>query len=333
MPPRIQDLHPDEFGRQVYNVRVALAIALLIILLVLSSTAYYTVASDEVGVVQRFGKFHKITQPGLNFKLPFGVDMVTKVPVLRQMKAEFGFRTKQADVRSTFVGPKEDAGLRDVALMVTGDLNMAVVEWIIQYRIDDPEKFLFRMRDPEKTLMDATESVMREVVGDRTVDEVLTFGGPEIQKQAQDKLQALVSKYEMGIGIKTVMLQIVTPPAEVEDSFNEVSKAQQERERMIYEARSEYNKVVPKASGEALQKIQEAQGYNAKRVNEAMGDATRFNAMLTAYLKAPEVTRRRIFLETMQSVIPKLGKKVVIDSDVKQMLPLLSVGTETEVVK
>lgn len=333
MPPRIQDLHPDEFGKQVYNVRVVLAIALLVILLVLSGTAYYTIDSDSVGVVQRFGKYHATVQPGLHFKLPFGVDMVTRVQVRQQKKQEFGFRTKQADVRSTFVGPKEDPSLREVALMVTGDLNMAVVEWIIQYRIDDPEKFLFRMREPEKTLLDVTESVMREVVGDRTVDEVLTFGGPEIQKQAQDKLQALVSKYEMGIAIKTVMLQIVTPPAEVEDSFNEVSKAQQERETLINAAHAEYNKVVPKASGEAQQKIQEAEGYNAKRVNEAMGDATRFNAMLEAYQKAPEVTRQRIFLETMKDVIPKLGKKVVIDSDVKQLLPLLSVGAEPEVAK
>ena len=333
MLPKPPNRDPGEFGHPIPNLRAVAGVVVLVLFLILMVTSYYTVASDEVGVVQRFGKFHGKAEPGLHFKLPFGIDIVTKVPVLRQMKEEFGFRTVEAGVLSRFRGPKEDKDLLDMALMVTGDLNMTVVEWIIQYRIEDPEKYLFELREPDKTLRDATESVMREVVGDRTVDEVLTYGRQDVENNVLITLQALVSKYAMGIKVVQVVLQGVAPPEKVEASFNEVNQAQQEREKMIYEARSEYNKVVPKAGGEAAQKIQEAEGYAIKRTNEALGDAARFNATLQAYLKAPDVTRRRIFLETMNEVIPKLGKKVVVDSDVKQLLPLLSIGAGQEVEK
>jgi membrane protease subunit HflK len=331
---KIQDVTAGEF-REIPHLRGRLVVIALVIILFLiyMLTGWYTVGADEVGVVQRFGRYLETTEPGLRFKIPFGVDRVTQVKVRRQMKAEFGFRTVEAGVQSRFQGPQENQGLLDEALMVTGDLNMTVVEWIIQYRIGDPKLFLFRLREPEKTLRDVTESVMREVVGDRTVDETLTFGRQEIEMTAKAKLQTLVQNYEMGIQIEQVVLQGVTPPQKVEASFNEVNQAQQERERMINDARSNYNKAVPKASGEAQQKIQEAVGYSTQRVNEAMGNATRFNATLEAYLKAPEVTRRRMYLETMGEVIPRLGRKVVIDNDVKQFLPLLSVTPGEEAAK
>lgn len=333
MPPQVRNVTQGEFGRPLPPPRVIVGVVLLIFFLIFSFSAYYTIDPEEVGVVQRFGRFHAITQPGLNFKLPLGIDSVTKIKLRRQFKDEFGFRTEEAGVRSRFLGPKEDPRLLEVAMMVTGDLNMTVVEWIIQYRISDPYNFMFKLRDPEKTLRDATESVMREVVGDRTVDEVLTYGRQEIELTVKSKLQDLVKSYTMGIQIDQVVLQGVTPPEPVEASFNEVNQAQQERERMINVARSEYNKVVPKASGEASQKIQEAEGYALKRVNEAMGDANRFNAMLTAYLKAPEVTRSRIFLETMGLILPQLGRKVIIDQDLRQLVPLLPLGATQEVTK
>lgn len=333
MSPQVRNVTQGEFNRPLPPPRVIAGVALLILFLIFTFSAYYTIDPEEVGVIQRFGRFHAITQPGLNFKLPMGIDTLTKVKIRRQFKDEFGFRTEEAGVRSRFRGPKEDKSLLDEAMMVTGDLNMTVVEWIIQYRISDPKHFLFNMREPENTLRDATESVMREVVGDRTVDEVLTYGRQEIELTVHTKLQALVESYHMGIKIDQVVLQGVTPPEPVEASFNEVNQAQQEREKMINVARSEYNKVVPKAGGEANQKIQEAEGYSLKRVNEAMGDANRFNAMLTAYLKAPEVTRRRIYLETMGLIIPQLGRKVIIDHDLRQILPLLSLGATQEVTK
>lgn len=334
MPPRFQDMHPGEFGKPLPRARIIAGLVTLLLFFIFLSTTYYTVEPEEVGVVQRFGKVRQeLAQPGLNFKLPLGIDKVTKVQVRRQMKDEFGFRTQQSKIRSVFVGPKDDARLLEEALMLTGDLNMTVVEWIIQYRISDPIKYLFTMRDPDKTLKDATESVMREVVGDRAVDEVLTFGRQEVETSVFTRLQDLVKSYGMGIQLDQVVLQGVTPPAEVEASFNEVNQAQQERERMINVARSEYNKAVPKASGEAERQIQEAEGYATKRVNEAQGDASRFTAMLTSYLKAPDVTRQRIFLETMTEIIPKLGRKVIIDRDVQQLLPLLSVNPTPEAKK
>lgn len=333
MPPRIQDLHPGEFGRPLPKPRIIAGTILLILFLIFTTTSYYTVDPEEVGVIQRFGRYHATTEPGLHFKLPFGIDTLNKVKVRQQRKAEFGFRTEQAGVLSRFRGPKEDTALLDEALMLTGDLNMSVVEWSIQYRVSDPKEYLFNLRDPEKTLRDATESVMREVVGDHSVDEVLTYGRQEIEAAVFKSLQELLKNYKIGIKIDQVVLQGVTPPSAVEASFNEVNQAQQERESAINIARSDYNKAVPKASGEAQQKIEEANGYAIKRVNEAMGDATRFEAVLTAYRKAPEVTRQRIYLETMTELIPKLGRKLIIDRDVQQLLPMLSLNPTPEASK
>jgi membrane protease subunit HflK len=210
--------------------------------------------------------------------------------------------------------------------MVTGDLNAATVEWIVQYRVEEPQSFLFKVREPQDTLRDISESVMRTVVGDRTVDEVITIGRQEIESEALIQMQRLVDKYELGLKVDQVQLKDVNPPKPVQNSFNEVNQAQQEREQMINVANGEYNKVIPRARGEADQKIQSAAGYALKRVNEAEGDVSRFNAILTEYLKAPEVTKRRLYLETMEKVIPKLGKKIIIDADAQQILPLLQLN-------
>lgn len=284
-------------------------------------TSFYQVEAEEVGVVLRFGKFQTTTEPGLRFKLPYGIDQVRKVAVRRQMKQEFGFSTSGATYRFQASSPNEQEYEKE---MVTGDLNAALVEWVVQFRISDPKEYLFNVRDPDETLRDASESVMREAVGDRTVDEVLTIGRQEIESESLLKLQELADKYAMGLRIDQVQLKNVDPPRPVQSSFNEVNQAQQEREKSINQANGLYNRAVPKARGEAERSISDAQGYATQRVNEAEGDANRFNALYTEYRKAPEITRRRLYLETMTKVVPRLGRKVVLDEEANQVLPLLN---------
>jgi modulator of FtsH protease HflK len=287
-------------------------------------TAYYTVPSDSVAVVQRFGKYLKNVPPGLHFKLPLGIDLATIVPVKRQLKQEFGFTTQGSVDR--FQSPRPREGILETQ-MVTGDLNAALVEWVLQYRISDPVKYLFEVREPSETLRYVSESVMREVVGDRTVDEVITIGRQEIESEALTKMQELSTKYAMGISIDQVQLKNINPPQPVQDSFNEVNQAQQEKEKLINEARRDYNKVIPLAEGEKDQRIREADGYRLKRINEAEGDVARFSALLAEYSKAPEVTRRRIYIETLQDVMPGIRSKIVIDEQSSSILPLLNLDT------
>lgn len=289
-------------------------------------TSYYTVPSDSVAVVQRFGKYLDEVPPGLHFKLPLGVDVATIVPVKRQLKQEFGFSTPGAT--DGFQSMRGRDARRETE-MVTGDLNAALVEWVIQYRISDPKKFLFEVREPSGTLRYVSESVMREVVGDRTVDEVITIGRQEIESEALIKMQGLSTKYAMGISIDQVQLKNINPPKPVQESFNEVNQAQQEKEKLINEARRDYNKVIPLAEGEKDQRIREADGYRLKRINEAEGDAARFTALLAEYTKAPEVTRRRIYIETLQDVMPGIRSKIVIDEQSRSILPLLNLPGTT----
>ena len=286
-------------------------------------TAYYTVPSDSVAVVQRFGKYLKDVPPGLHFKLPLGIDTATIVPVKRQLKQEFGFTTPGAS--DPFQSPRD--GKRETE-MVTGDLNAALVEWVVQYRIANPAKFLFEVREPGGTLRHVSESVMREVVGDRTVDEVITIGRQEIETEALVKMQELSSKYAMGISIDQVQLKNINPPRPVQESFNEVNQAQQEKEKLINEARRDYNKVIPLAEGEKDQRIREADGYRLKRINEAEGDAARFSALLAEYSKAPEVTRRRIYIETLQEVMPAIRSTIIVDEQSHSILPLLNLDSQ-----
>jgi membrane protease subunit HflK len=288
-------------------------------------TSYFTVPSDSVAVVQRFGKYLKDVPAGLHFKIPLGIDIATIVPVKRQLKQEFGFMTPGAN--DPFQSPAPREAMQETQ-MVTGDLNAALVEWVIQYRISDPVKYLFEVRSPSETLRYVSESVMREVVGDRTVDEVITIGRQEIESEALIKMQALSRKYTMGISIDQVQLKNINPPEPVQESFNEVNQAQQEKEKLINEARRDYNKVIPLAEGEKDQRIREADGYRLKRINEAQGDAARFTALLTEYEKAPEVTRRRIYVETLQDVLPGLRSKIIVDEQTRSILPLLNLDPQ-----
>jgi membrane protease subunit HflK len=276
---------------------------LVLLILIALLTSFYTVGPEQIGVVLRFGRYVRSTDPGLHFKLPYGIENVTKVPVQRQLKQEFGFRTRSAGVRSDYT----KRGYEGEANMLTGDLNAADVEWVVQYRVVDPERFLFRVRNVQPTFRDMSEAVMREVVGDRTVNEVLTVGRQEVADQVEQRLQLLCEQYETGIKVEQVVLQDVNPPDPVKPSFNEVNEAQQEKETLINEAQAEYNRVIPRARGEAQKTIQQAEGYLLDRVNRARGDSARFAALYQSFRLAPEVTRTRIYLETMNEVLPKVS--------------------------
>ncbi|MBX7209469.1 MAG: FtsH protease activity modulator HflK [Verrucomicrobiaceae bacterium] len=308
-PPRVRiDFDPK---RLIFGL-------IVLVLLVGLFSSFYTVPTDSVAIVQRFGAYHDKAEPGLRFKLPFGIDTREIVPVRRQLKLEFGYGTSGATnpYQSSDESEEEKS-------MVTGDLNSASVEWVVQYTISDPKEFLFEFKDPTATLRDLSEAVMREIVGDRTVDEIITVGREEAQAKVLERLQGIVDTLQLGLHIDQVQLGNVNPPVQVAASFDEVNRAQQEQQEMIQKAKGEYNKVVPRATGEAKQRISAAEGNAAKRVNEAEGDAARFNALLAEYKKAPEVTLKRMYLETMAEVLPQLPGKVILDDKASQFLPLM----------
>ena len=307
VPPQLKDMSK--------NLRYILLGALV---LVVAFSSFFTVQPEEVGIITRFGEFTRTANPGLNFKLPFMED-VRYVPVQRQLKQEFGYRTTSAGVRSSYT----KSGYTDESLMLTGDLNLADVEWVVQYRVSDPYNFLFKIRNPEQTLRDISEAAMRQIVGDRTVNEVLTVGRAEVSSEAERLIQELCTEYETGMKIEQVVLQDINPPNPVKPSFNAVNEAQQQRETLINQAKSEYNKVIPRARGEAQETIQKAEGYALDRVNRARGDASRFNDLYAEYMKAPEVTKQRIYLETLEDILPKIGNKIVTDGEGNSVLPLL----------
>jgi modulator of FtsH protease HflK len=310
-------------GMPALNPNTVRAILIIVPVLIMLATGYYQVEPHELGVVQRLGRFVRTAEPGPHIKIPFGIEKVTKVPVQSQLKMEFGFRTVGTDRQSRFVRPEEAL---EEAKMLTGDLNVAMVEWIVQYRIRDAFKFLFHVRNPERTLRDMSEATMRQVVGDHSVDEVITIGREAIALLAKNELQKLCDQYGIGVEIQQLVLQDVNPPDPVKPAFNEVNQAIQEKERAINESWAEYNKAVPRAKGEAEQAVRSAEGYALERVNNAEGDAKRFAAVYEEYRKAPAVTRKRIYLETMGTLMPKLGRKLVLDEQTKGILPLLGLG-------
>jgi membrane protease subunit HflK len=287
-------------------------------------TTFYTINQDEVGIIQLFGRYVRTSQPGLNFKLPLGIEKVTKVNVKRIQTEEFGFITSTEDSRSRFRPEGEDT---DVSLMLTGDLNVALVPWIVQYRIKNPYDFLFKVANVRRLLTDMSEATMRLVVGDRSINEVISKRD-EIAVEARGLLQKELDQAETGIHIVTIEMKRTNVPAPVQPSFNEVNQATQEKEQMIYQAKEEYNKAVPAARGSAERTIREAEGYALNRVNRAKGDASRFTSIYQEYAKAKDVTKRRLYLETLGDLFPKLGPKYIVDSDQKNFLPLLNMATK-----
>lgn len=292
----------------------------LILVLIVAFGSFFQVGAEEEGVVTRFGKQVRTVKPGLKMKIPF-LETVYKVPVERQKKQEFGFRTEKAGVRTQY--SRTGSVTDDEAIMLTGDLNLANVQWVVQYRVSDPYNYLFKVRNPDNTLRDLSEAITRQIVGDRTVNEVLTIGRAEIASEVKIQLQEMAREYSLGIEIAQVVLQDINPPESVKQAFNAVNEAQQERETLINEAKSAYNKVIPRARGQAEETIQKAEGYATERVNNAQGDVARFNDLYTEYVRAPEVTKKRIYLETLQDVLPKLGDKIITSEDGNNMIPLL----------
>ena len=294
-------------------------VAIGVLAIILLSTTFYSVAPDEVGVVKRLGTYTRTAQSGLHVKLPFALEKVHKVRVKHVFKEEFGFATERPGVRTVY----RRGDFSAQSLMLTGDLNAAVVEWIVQYRISDPVKYLFKVRGVPETLRDIAEASMRQIVGDRSVTEVLTVGRREVADQAQLVMQKFLDEYETGIQIETVNLKDVNPPDPVKPSFNEVNEAKQEKERLINEAWSEYNKAIPAAKGEAERVIRDAEGYALARVNRSEGDAERFVAVWREYSKARDVTKRRLYLETMTEILPQIPDKIIVDPELKNLIPLL----------
>jgi membrane protease subunit HflK len=285
-------------------------------------SSFFTIPAESEGIVLRFGEFIKKVPPGLHSKIPFGVDSIIAVPTQRQQKLEFGFSTLGYS-NPDQAGPEPEKEKS----MVTGDLNSALVEWIVQYRITEPENYLFDVREPGQTLRDISEAMMREVVGDRTVDEIITIGRQDIEEAVLTRMRELAKRYNLGVSINQVQLKNVNPPVPVQSSFNEVNRAQQDRENYINLANGEYNKAVPRARGEADQKIRAAEGYRFKRINEAEGDVSAFSIVLEQYVKAPDVTRTRIYLETMGDVLPQAKQQIIVDDTVQQILPMLPLPT------
>jgi len=295
------------------------SITIVLSLAVILWLSIFQISTEEVGVITRFGKYVRQVEPGLNIKIPFAED-VYRVPVERQQKLEFGFRTAKAGVNTKY---SESSTTKDESLMLTGDLNLAEVQWVVQYRVDDAYNNLFKVRNPQSTLRIISEAAMRQIVGDRTVNEVLTVGRTEIGSKLQELIQQICREYSMGIKIEQVVLQDVNPPEPVKAAFNAVNEAQQEKETLINQAKSEYNKVIPKARGQAEETIQQAEGYASQRVNNADGEAARFTALYNEFVKAPKVTKTRIYLETMSKVMPKIGNVVITDQKGNSVLPLL----------
>jgi len=295
-------------------------VILLILLFAFGSSTFYTVGVDEVGIIQRFGKYVRTTQPGLNFKLPAGIEKVTKVKIRRVYKEEFGEGPPRAGERAQFGSESETAS---ISLMLTGDLNVAVVPWIVQFRIKDPYKFLFKIQNAQRLLVDMSEATMRLVVGDRSINEVITKR-EEIAVEARELLQKELDEAESGIHVVTIEMKRTNVPVPVQPSFNEVNQAVQEKEQTIYQAKEDYNKAIPAARGEAERTIKAAEGYALDRVNRAKGDAARFASVYKEYVNAKDVTKRRLYLETLQELFPKLGPKYIVDPEQKNLLPLLN---------
>ncbi len=301
----------------------------VILLIMMAYSSYYTVQPDEEAVVIRFGKFQTIASPGLHFKLPLGIDRAIKVKTKLILQEEFGFRTDSVRGKRTSY---RDRGFDTESLMLTGDLNVANVEWITQFQISEPQKFLFSTRNPLQNIRDISEAIMRRVVGDRLVNDVLTIGRSEIAAEAAQLTQGVLNEYDMGVRIVSIKLQDVNPPDSVKPSFNEVNEAKQEQEQVINGAERHYNKIIPEARGKAEKEISEAEGYASAIINRAKGDADRFKSILKSYRKAPQITRDRMYIESMEKILTRLDSITVVDPEIKGLLPIFG-GTQTKGLK
>ena len=299
--------------------RIASGAGVLLVVILLWSS-WFTVQPEETGVVQRFGAVVRTVGPGLHYKLPYGIERARLIPTARVLKEEFGFRTVAAGQRTQYA----TGGYKDESLMLTGDLNVIDVQWIVQYRIENPVHYLFQIRDTPQTIRDLAEAVMRRVVGNRLGSDVLTVGRVAVSTEVKEEMQKILNDYGAGVHLVTVELQDVTPPDPVKPAFNEVNEARQDRERTINQAQEQANREIPKARGEAARTITEAEGHALERVNRAKGEANRFQAILAEYRKAPEVTRKRLYLEALTTILPDAKSLYIVDADQKALIPWLS---------
>ncbi|VAW40210.1 HflK protein [hydrothermal vent metagenome] len=291
-----------------------------LILFNLVSSSFYTINPGEKGVILRLGKYYKTTDSGLNFKIPL-IDDLYKVDVKRIRKQEFGFRTRLPGQKTIF----EKRGYQTESLMLTGDKNVIDMSWIVQYKVRDPVRFLFKVRNVAQAVRDVSERAIRRVVGNQDFDYALT-NREIIESSTAREMQRILDYYQSGVKIVTVKLQDVNPPDAVKPSFNEVNEADQDMKRLVNEAEATYNKIIPRAKGEAKKIVEEAKGYAVQRVNLARGEAVRFTDILKQYKLARQVTRRRMYLETMQNILPKVGAIYVLDNDQRSLLPLMNIG-------
>ena len=310
---------PDKFPKSGFTI------GLILVLIFAVWSSVYRVELEEEGVLLTLGEYSGLAQSGIHLKWPAPIQTVIKIPTKRELEMEFGQRGQSESKRRV-----NRSEVEEESLMLTGDLNVAVVPWKTQYRIAEPDKFLFKVKDPIGTFRDMNEAVMREVIGDRSVNEVLTTGRQEIATKMEEKLQKMCDQYENGIKINRILLQKVLPPKQVQNAFNEVNTAEQEKEKMINQALGDYNRIIPRARGEAEQTVQQAEGYAMDRVNRAKGDASLYSDLLKSYKKAPEVTKNRIYLETMAEVYPNLKQKIILDKDLEGIIPLLPLGKEAK---
>jgi membrane protease subunit HflK len=327
-PPQV-----DELIKQFKNLKLpgggSILIVGILIFAIMAFSSIFTIKTGFVGVIQRFGEYVRTSPPGLNFKLPFGIETVKKVSTDTVENEEFGSLSDQTS-QDGRIG--RTPGAASASLMLTGDLNVALVPWIVQYRVKDPYNYLFKVKDVEGLLRDLSEASMRLVVGDRSINEVISKRS-EIADQAKKVLQEELDKAETGLLVINVELKRTNVPSQVQPSFNEVNQAVQEKEKLIYQAREDYNKAIPAARGEAERTIKDAEGYALDRINRAMGDASRFAALYTEYSKAKDVTKRRLYLESLKVLLPKLGPKYIVDENQKNLLPLLNLGKAQGVEK
>jgi len=315
---------PEEPGGLFIGAGKILAIVAAAFIIQGVFTCFYTIKPGEVGIILRFGQYTRTTQPGLHFKIPF-VEDLTKVDVEKVRKEEFGFRSRSASMSPSIDRKGYDfdrKGYDMESLMLTGDKDVIEVAWIVQYKVSDPVRFLFKVRDVAQAVRDASETVTRRIVGNMDFDYVL--GNRDVlAASAKQELQGQMDRLECGISILTLQLLDINPPEQVKPAFNEVNEADQDMKRLVNEAEETYNKVIPKARGSAKQIVEEAHGYAAERINRATGETNRFKAIIKEYQGAEEVTRQRLYLEAMQDILPRLDRVYVIDKRQQSILPLL----------
>lgn len=296
---------------------ILLGIVFAVVLIIIAGTSFYVVDATEQAVVTRFGKYIKTVGPGLQFKLPFGIDRNYNIPTQVVQTEQFGFKTVKAGTINQYQN-----GITAESTMLTGDLNIVDVEWIIQYRIIDPAAWQFNVKDRTKTIRDISQSVINTLVGDRAILDVMGNQRSAIESQALELMNENFKQLGLGINVLTVRLQNIVPPTAVQTAFEDVNKAIQDMNRFINEGKEAYNSEIPKAQGNADRQIQVAQGYAVERVNKALGDVARFNAVYEEYRKAPVVTKERLYIETMEEIFKAKENSTLIDGQLDNVLPI-----------